>query len=89
MANGAHRKSARARWAKWTLSVVIAMLPVTYGAAYLHMVTPKGFIAYSGGPQWIEPRYSNDEFENRWQRFFRIANWIDRQIRPDVWAGYP
>ena len=79
----------RERWAKSTAAAVVVLLPVTYGAAYLCMMTPKHCILYSGGPQWTEPRYPGDADERRLQKFFRIANWIDRQIRPEFWYSGP
>jgi hypothetical protein len=77
-----------------TLRLVLAIsMPamLTYAFAYLGLVRPVYLGSYSGSTVFgfgnpRQARYAYDHQFLNW--FFSPANWIDRQLRSDLWTDY-
>lgn len=89
-----HKQLGSAFWATTALAVVFAAIAV-YAAAYFNMAAP--YVHSSGtmllmaaqfGPVELQPVYSENGFgpnEERYQKLFAPAHWVDVRLRPGKW----
>ena len=76
-------------WLKLAAGLLFAVL--AYGGAYsvlVDRVTRTGF-RYPAQPiLWFKPQYRGPKWmsDSVLPRFFALAHWVDRELRPHVWS---
>lgn len=69
------------------VAIVFALLPVLYLGSYLALVLPQGKLVRVKRPL-SESGYAVQHYRcgGEWsKRAYQLPEWIDRQVRPEVW----